>query len=49
MMTGNIYLDLTNKFNEGWLRAILSSGQAVVLHRLALASKDGDWIVLAEG
>ncbi len=43
-MTGNIYLDLTNEFNEGQLRAILSSGQAVVLHRLALASKDGDWI-----
>ncbi len=44
-MTGNIYLDLTNEFNVGGLRAILSSGQAVVLHRLALASKDGDWIV----
>jgi hypothetical protein len=44
-MTGNIYLDLTNEFNDGELRAILSSGQAVVLHRLALASKDGDWIV----
>ena len=44
-MMGNIYLDLTNEFNEGGLRAILSSGQAVVLHRLALASKDGDWIV----
>lgn len=44
-MTGNIYLDLTNEFNEGELRAILSSGQAVVVHRLALASKDGDWIV----
>ncbi|BCM93469.1 hypothetical protein IAD21_05360 [Abditibacteriota bacterium] len=44
-MTGNIYLDLTNEFNEGQLRAILSSGQAVVMHRLALSSKDGDWIV----
>ena len=44
-MTGNIYLDLTNEFNDGDLRAILSSGQAVVLHRLALSSKDGDWIV----
>jgi len=44
-MTGNIYLDLTNEFNEGKLRAILSSGQAIVVHRLALASKDGDWIV----
>jgi hypothetical protein len=41
----NIYIDLTNQFNEGRLRAILSSGQAVVLHRLAIMSKDGDWIV----
>jgi hypothetical protein len=41
----NIYVDLTNQFNDGYLRAILSSGQAVVLHRLAIMSKDGDWIV----
>lgn len=41
----NIYINLTNKFNEGRLRAVLSSGQAVVLHRLAIMSKDGDWIV----
>ena len=41
----NIYIDLTNQFNDGRLRAILSSGQAVVLHRLAIMSKDGDWIV----
>lgn len=44
-MTGNIYLDLTNQFNEGGLRAILSEGLAVVVHGLALSSKDGDWIV----
>lgn len=44
-MTGNIYLDLTNEFNEGGLRAILSSGQAIVVYGLAFASKDGDWIV----
>ncbi len=44
-MTGNIYLDLTNEFNDGALRAILSSGQAVVVHGLAFASKDGDWVV----
>lgn len=44
-MTGNIYLDLTNEFNAGKLRAILSSGQAVVVHGLALSSKDGDWIL----
>jgi hypothetical protein len=41
----NIYIELTKAFNEGRLRAILSSGQAVVLHRLALMSKDGDWIL----
>ena len=41
----NIYIELTNRFNDGALRTILSSGQAVVLHRLAIMSKDGDWIV----
>jgi len=41
----SIYLDLTRQFNAGALRAILSSGQAVVLHRLAIMSKDGDWIL----
>lgn len=39
------YLDLTRQFNEGRLRTILCSGQAVVLLRLAIASKDGDWII----
>lgn len=41
----NIYLSLTDQFNRGRLRAIISSGQAVVLHRLAIMSKDGDWIL----
>ncbi|HXV63522.1 MAG TPA: hypothetical protein VEK15_22665 [Vicinamibacteria bacterium] len=41
----NIYLRLTREFNEGRLRAIICSGQAVVLHRLAIMSKDGDWIL----
>jgi hypothetical protein len=41
----NPYLTLTREFNRGALRAIVSSGQAVVLHRLAVSSKDGDWIV----
>lgn len=41
----NIYLDLTHRFNAGRLRAIISSGQAVVLHRVAIMSKDGDWII----
>ena len=41
----NIYLELTEAFNKGALRAIICSGQAVVLHRLAIMSKDGDWIL----
>ena len=44
----NIYLELTDRFNAGGLRAILSSGQAVVMHGMALASKDGDWIAREE-
>lgn len=44
-MQPNIYLDLTHVFNAGRVRCILSSGQAVVLHQLAVMSKDGDWIV----
>ncbi len=40
-----IYLDLTREFNAGRLRAVICSGQAVVLHRLAFMSKDGDWIL----
>ncbi len=41
----NIYLTLTEQFNQGGQRAIISSGQAVVLHHLAIMSKDGDWII----
>jgi hypothetical protein len=41
----NIYVELTKEFNRGKLRAIICSGQAVVLHRLAVMSKDGDWII----
>jgi hypothetical protein len=40
-----IYLKLTREFNAGRLRAVICSGQAAVLHRLAIASKDGDWIL----
>ena len=40
-----MYLELTRQFNQNRLRAIISSGQAVVLHRVAMMSKDGDWIV----
>ena len=41
----NIYAELTRTFNRHGLRAILAGGQAVVLHRLAVMSKDGDWIL----
>jgi hypothetical protein len=41
----NIYVDLTDAFNRGRVRAMISSGQAVVLHKLAIMSKDGDWIL----
>ncbi|RCK80801.1 MAG: hypothetical protein OZSIB_2689 [Candidatus Ozemobacter sibiricus] len=41
----SIYLELTRRFNTGRFRAILSGGQAVVMHRLAMMSKDGDWIL----
>jgi hypothetical protein len=44
----NPYIRLTQEFNDGRLRAILASGQAVVLYRLAIMSKDGDWILKEE-
>lgn len=44
----SIYLELTRKLNRGLTRAILAGGQAVVLHRLAIMSKDGDWILREE-
>ena len=44
----NIYLDLTRQFNVGRVHGILAGGQAVVLHRLAIMSKDGDWILREE-
>lgn len=44
-MVSNPYLDLTEELNRDRLRALLSSGQAVVVHRLAIMSKDGDWIL----
>ena len=41
----NVYLRLTRDFNAGRPRALLAGGQAVVLYRLAIMSKDGDWIL----
>jgi hypothetical protein len=41
----SLYLGLTEAYNCGRYRTILSSGQACVVYRLAFASKDGDWIL----
>jgi hypothetical protein len=41
----NIYFDLTEELNAEGPIAVLASGQAVVHYRLALMSKDGDWIL----
>jgi hypothetical protein len=42
---GNVYFELTEELNEERPIAVLGSGQAVVFHRLAIMSKDGDWIL----
>jgi hypothetical protein len=44
----SVYTELSEAFNDGGLRAVLSSGQAVVFHQLAIMSKDGDWILLED-
>lgn len=41
----NFYFELTRAFNAGERIAVLASGQAVVYYRLAMMSKDGDWIL----
>jgi hypothetical protein len=43
--TLNIYLRLTREFNADRPRVLLAGGQAVVLYRLAIMSKDGDWVL----
>jgi hypothetical protein len=45
MMQNNIYIKLTRAFNQGKVRTVICSGQAAVMHRLTIMSKDGDWIV----
>jgi hypothetical protein len=40
-----IYQELTNDFNRGRIRAVLSSGQAVVMHGLAIMSKEADGVL----
>lgn len=41
----NIYFSLTEELNRYGRIAVLGSGQAVVWHRLAIMSKDGDWVL----
>lgn len=41
----SIYVELSTAFNARGTCAILGGGQAVVLHNLAIMSKDGDWIL----
>jgi hypothetical protein len=41
----NVYFDLTRAFNRDGVVAVLASGQAVVYYRVAIMSKDGDWVV----
>ncbi len=41
----NVYFDLTREFNAAGPVAALASGQAVVYYRIAIMSKDGDWIL----
>lgn len=43
----NVFFDLTEQFNSGGVIALLASGQAVVFYRIALMSKDGDWVLRA--
>ena len=41
----NVYFALTEEFNAEGVVALLASGQAVVFYRIALMSKDGDWVI----
>lgn len=41
----NIYFDLTRELNARGTIAVLASGQAVVFYRIAIMSKDGDWVL----
>lgn len=45
MAEPNIYFDLTQEFNARAPCVVLGSGQAVVHYRIAIMSKDGDWII----
>jgi hypothetical protein len=41
----NVFFALTEEFNSDGVIALLASGQAVVFYRIALMSKDGDWVL----
>lgn len=41
----NIYFELTEAFNAEAPTVALASGHAVVFYRIAIMSKDGDWII----
>jgi DNA-binding transcriptional MerR regulator len=41
----NVFFALTEEFNAEGVIALLASGQAVVFYRIALMSKDGDWVL----
>jgi hypothetical protein len=41
----NIYFDLTEELNAEGVIVALSSGQATVYYRIAIMSKDGDWVL----
>lgn len=41
----NIYFALTEAFNRDAPTVALASGQAVVFYRVAIMSKDGDWVI----
>jgi hypothetical protein len=41
----NIYFELTEAFNAKGPVVALASGQAVVFYRVAIMSKDGDWVI----
>lgn len=41
----NVYFDLTRVFNDRGPIVALASGQAVVYYRIAIMSKDGDWVI----
>jgi hypothetical protein len=41
----NVYFELTEAFNREAPTVALASGQAVVFYRIAIMSKDGDWVI----